>query len=236
MKIVLCDDKDQILNSLRKSIQNIYNQTVEITTTKMPDILLEDWQRHPSKVPDILIMDIEFPYLKCNGIEIAQAIQNAFPNIKLIFITGKINYAQDIFITQPCAFLLKPIDESRLREALMKAEQMIIKEKEDILVLKTHGGLVKIPTSTIVYIESVGHNIIVHSEGTDATFRMKLTDCLNLVPENFWLIHQSYIIHSKYIRRMTKNGIELKHDIILPVARSKYRDIKEKFFDEMEKE
>lgn len=236
MKLVICDDRPEILSKVRQMILSMDIVACEIETTKMPDTLLTEWKQHPTKIPEILIMDIEFPYLDRSGIEIAKEIQNVFPQIKLIFITGKIQYAQDIFVTQPCAFLVKPIEEKRLKAAIEKACALLEKEKEEILIFKAHGGIVKVPVSTIIYIESVGHNLIVHTEGRNLTFRKKLSECMETIPDDFWLIHQSYVVHAKYIRRIMTSSIEMAGGITLPIARSKYKEIKEKFFDELEKE
>ena len=235
MKIVICDDKEEILNELRKILIKICNCATEITTTRMPDSLLQEWKQHPTQVADILLMDIEYPYLKQRGIAIAKELKEAYPNIKIIFITGKIDYAQDIFVTEPSSFLVKPVSEGRLKIAIEKAAEQIAREREEIVSIRSRGGVVKIPASTIMYIESIGHNMVIHSEKRDETFRMKLTDCLNLLPDDFLMIHQSYIVHAKYVRKMQKDGIALVNGLVLPVSRSRYQEIKDKFFDEIEK-
>lgn len=235
MKIVVCDDRDEILVGLRQSILRLYGNSMEVETTRMPDTLLSEWKQHPAKTADILFMDIEYPYTKKSGIAIAKEIQDIYPNIKVIFITGNIQHAQDIFHANPSSFLVKPFDDQAVSLAMDKVMNLINKEKEEIISFKSRGGLVKIPSSSILYIESKGHNVVIHCDKREETFRMKLAECVNLLPDDFWMIHQSYIVHATYIRKLMKDGMELENGVFLPISRSRYLDIKDKFFDSMEK-
>ncbi len=235
MKITICDDNGAILTGLQQMLQKMYTNEFQIETTRLPENLLEEWKKSPNKVADIILMDIEYPYSDKNGIEIIGEIQKIYPHVKVIFITGNIHYAQDIFEVVPSSFLVKPINSDRLHKAIEKAREQIGNEQNETAYFRMHGSVVKIPFETIQYIESVGHQIKVHTKETDMIFRMKLVECMERIPNSFWLIHQSYIVNSKYVRGMTKDAIELWDRTRLPVSRSKYREIKNRFLDEIEK-
>lgn len=110
----------------------------------------------------------------------------------------------------------------------------MLEEQSQNVCFKTRGNVVKIPAETIRYIESSGHQVKVHTQGNDMVFRMKLTECMDVLPEKFWMVHQSFIVNSQYVKGMTKEGIELFGRIVIPVARSKYKEIKNRLFDELE--
>lgn len=234
MKITICDDNGAILTGIQQTLQKLYAKEMQIETTRFPGNLLEEWQKYPNKIADIVLMDIEYPYSEKNGIEITGEIQKIYPNVKVIFITGNINYAQDIFDVVPNSFLVKPIDSERLQKAIDKARKQIQEEQSQNIYFKTHGSVIRTPLEMIQYIESSGHQIKVHTQETDIVLRMKLAECMELLTDKFWLIHQSYIVNSKYIRGMTKDGVELWNRTCLPVARSKYKQIKNMFLDEIE--
>ena len=181
MKIIICDDRDEILAGLRQTILRLYGNGMEVDTTRMPDALIYEWKQHPAKTADILFMDIEYPYTKKSGITIAKEIQDIYPNIKVIFITGNIQHAQDIFHANPSSFLVKPFDDKTVSLAIDKVISQINKEKEEIICFKSRGGLVKIPSASIIYIESKGHNVVIHCDKREETFRMKLAECMNLL-------------------------------------------------------
>lgn len=235
MKLLICDDNKSMLENLCQLLQRLYSSEIQIDTAMLPETLLEDWKIHPAKVADIILMDIEYPHAKKNGIDVAGEIQKKYPGTKIIFITGKVNYAQDIFEVVPCSFLIKPIDAKRLQNAVDKALKQISDERHQNAYFKLHGSVIKIPLEMIQYIESYGHHITLYTKDDNLDFRMKLTECLELLPQDFWLIHQSYIVHARYIKCMTKEGVELWNGKLLPVSRSKYKTIKNMLLDEIEK-
>lgn len=236
-RVLICDDQEKILAEIRKILYRMYGNTIEIETTRMPEYLLSQWKRHPGETADILLMDIEYPYSDKDGIEIAKELQLCYPGLKVIFMTGQVNHAQDIFDAVPSSFLIKPVDEKRLKDAVDKLLERMNPGEEDIITFKRQGNAVRITANSIHYIESDEHNIIIHTDSCEESFRMKLSDCKRFLPEKrFWRIHQSYIVNSKHIKKMTAKGLELWDGVVLPVARSKYQDIKNRLFDEIENE
>ncbi len=225
------------MTEIRTMLRRMYGDTIEVETTRIPEQLFEWWEEHPGSVADILLMDIEYPYADKDGIEIARELQLHYPSLKVIFITGLVRYAQDIFYAIPSGFLIKPIDETRMRTAMDKLLEQISLSEENIVALRRRGNVVKIASETIRYIESYGHNIVVYTNEHSESFRMKLSDCSSFLPEErFWRIHQSYIVSAKHIKKMTSKGLELWDGIRLPVARSKYKDIRNRLFDTIERE
>ena len=70
------------------------------------------------RVPDILIMDVNLK--DGNGIETVKEIQQLHPKLKVIYLTGIIDYATSIFETNPAYFLVKPISKSPYIYLLLK--------------------------------------------------------------------------------------------------------------------
>ncbi|TCL56175.1 LytTR family two component transcriptional regulator [Kineothrix alysoides] len=234
-KVLICDDQGKVLTEIRTMLRRIYGDMIEIETTRIPEQLLAWWEEHPGSAADILLMDIEYPYADKDGIEIARELQLRYPSLKVIFITGLVRYAQDIFYAIPSGFLVKPIDEMKMRNVMDKLLEQISLSEENIVALRRHGNVVKIASESIRYIESDGHNIVVYTNDYAESFRMKLSDCNSFLPEErFWRIHQSYIVSAKHVKKMTSKGLELWDGIRLPVARSKYKDIRNRLFNTIE--
>ena len=80
--------------------------------------------------PDILIMDINIPYV--NGIEVSKRVKKVFPETQVIILTayGEFEYAQKALRFGVFDYLLKPIDKNKLKACLDKAAAQITKEKE----------------------------------------------------------------------------------------------------------
>ena len=65
---------------------------------------------------DVLFLNIEMP--GANGIAIAQKLLQSFPRLNVIYITGYEKYAFDSYETFASAFLLKPINTTKIKTAL----------------------------------------------------------------------------------------------------------------------
>lgn len=75
--------------------------------------------------PDFLITDIRMPGL--SGIELIRKLYDAFPDIKVIIITGysQFSYAQQALKFRVVDYLLKPIQKEELECALQKGLNLI---------------------------------------------------------------------------------------------------------------
>lgn len=78
--------------------------------------------------PDLLITDIRMPGL--SGIELIRRLYEAFPDIKVIIITGysQFLYAHQALKYRVVDYLLKPIQKEELESALLKGLNLIDKE------------------------------------------------------------------------------------------------------------
>ncbi len=88
--------------------------------------------------PDILITDIRMPFM--DGLELSRIIRNELPQIKILILSGynEFDYAKtaiDLGITR---YLLKPINSSKLLEAVKEVGQLIEKEREQDRMLERY--------------------------------------------------------------------------------------------------
>jgi len=79
--------------------------------------------------PDLVLMDIRMPGF--SGIEVIKQLRNEGNNSKFIILTGysSFSYAKEAIGLGITAFLLKPIDEEELVQAITEAFQVITKEE-----------------------------------------------------------------------------------------------------------
>jgi two-component system, LytTR family, response regulator len=87
--------------------------------------------------PDIVFMDVQMPGL--NGFQIVKRLpQDAMPLV--IFVTAYDRYALDAFAAQALDYLLKPVDETRLTQALDRAR---LELKQHSLIAR-HESMLKL--------------------------------------------------------------------------------------------
>ena len=86
---------------------------------------------------DIAFLDIEMP--RISGIELAKKIKEKNPFVNIVFITAHKEYALDAFRVYATAYLLKPITEDAVRDAISNLRYQLPKENEDKLQVQCFG-------------------------------------------------------------------------------------------------
>ena len=188
-------------------------------------------------MPDIVIMDIrwgENDDQNLDGIKMSVKLQTLYPKLKIVFLTGFIQYATDIFDARPSAFLVKPINEAKLYETIDKLVNEIRAEKSEALSLQCSGGVVNVRVCDIIYMESNKHELILYlNEGKQHVW-MKLEDMMPQLPDFFLRIHQSFAVNANYIQKFGAMKVILVNGKELSISRSRYKNAKEGFFDYLE--
>lgn len=236
MHIVVCDDDLQVCSDIKATIQKKYSGF----TVKETDDIKGYYSRlvkKEEKTPDMVIMDIrwdENDEENSDGIKMSVKLQTLYPKLKIIFLTGFIQYATDIFDARPSAFLVKPINEEKLYETIDKLMNEIRAEKSEVLSLQCAGGVVNVKVCDIIYLESNKHELILHMNGEQQHVWMKLDEMLPQLPDYFLRIHQSFAVNANYIQKFGAMNVILMNGKELSISRSRYKTAKEGFFDYLE--
>lgn len=220
--IGICDD----VNHVCSYIENII---LEYTLKKNRKVNVEVWYTGESLCEylktgqeiDILFLDIEL--FQLNGIQVAEYIRNVLENrrMQIIYISGKDVYAQKLFKTQPMDFLVKPIKKEEVIESVELAFKILDKENNKFR-FQYGKEYYSIPFGEIMYFTSNKRKITVVTQKMQYFFYGKIKDLAEKLPSDFIMIHQSYIVNSKYIVHYTYETIELASKAVLPIS-TKYR-------------
>ena len=234
LRVAICDDDERVIADLKSIIEEEYPGKMQVALVQDVEDYLEQIKEQNELVPDIAIMDIQWENQEKNGIEYSVQMQRTFPKLKVIFLTGFINYASDIFSARPSHFLVKPVQRVKLKEALDKAMLEIEEERGNQIALYTSGEVIKVNPSYVFYIESEKHTLHFYGINGKQKFRMKMDDCLEILPDFFIRIHQSYAVNSAYLQSIKVNQAVLFDGSELPVSRRRYKRARERFLDYLE--
>lgn len=154
-----------------------------------------------------------------------QSIQeDQYPHHRTIFVVKDSENMFPLLDFYPLCFLR----ESHLDDDLQKAVELIMniyQGIESILTFKMGYSYIQIKASQIVYIESMGHYLIIHTIHNQYRVRDKLRNVLDeLAKLSFQQIHKSYVINKKYVKEITANEVILIKNISLPIGR-KFKNI-----------
>lgn len=223
--IGICDDDANILSQVETMIKDRF-ENIEIRTFVEPYELERYMASADEKQIDIMIMDIVFK--NDNGIQAAKRVQNRYPKLPLIYLTGYIDYARDIFESDPVYFLVKPIDGNKLYDAVKRAIEKC--NKKQYMMVKSRGEVYRVYYDDVVYIESDKKSLHIHTNKATITYINKMSNIENEMPEEFIRIHQSYLVNANYIDSFDAISVKLNIGYELPISRYRGKNIKEKFF------
>jgi len=180
--------------------------------------------------PDVCFLDIRMP-LK-SGLDVAAEIGE---RAKIVFCTAYDQFAIEAFERGAVDYLLKPIEDDRLRITLERLQQDVGMPAEDVTPvvhllnsraprtadrLKWIKALVgqdvkMFPVDDVIFFQSDTKYTRVVTESEDVLIRTPLKELLDgLDPEIFWQVHRGAIVNVHRISKITRDGVE-KHSLVL---------------------
>ncbi|MEC9484857.1 MAG: LytTR family DNA-binding domain-containing protein [Candidatus Izemoplasma sp.] len=164
---------------------------------------------------DIILMDIEMK--RMNGMTAAEKIREIDPSVVLIFITNMTKFAVKGYAVNALSYLLKPVEYFAFRREIEKSVQQIKSRKEYYLVLPTIEGIAKVSASNIGYMESIKHQVIIHTiDEKEYVLNTTLKEMQTKLKEyNYYRINSCYIVNLDKVDGVKKDyaqvmGNELK--------------------------
>ncbi len=198
--------------------------------------------------PELVFLDVAMPDI--NGFEVLEACRDI--PFHLIFTTAFNEYAVKAFKYSAIGYLLKPVDQEELKEAVQRAQQLLTirqhAQQRDILfdflqptkpvrekiALPTSDGLLFLPISNILYCKADGNYTRVfclHQEKPEL-FTKQLHEIAELLPpDTFYRSHHSYLVNLKLVEQFIKNGdgeLRMKDGQRVPVSRSQKEGLLER--------
>jgi DNA-binding LytR/AlgR family response regulator len=229
MEIAVCDDNEVFLRGIEGQLYKLpmVNNVYAFSNLDTFLFSIDGGKRY-----DAVLMDIEW-HDRVAGMDAAAALYRLCPEIKVIFVTGRVErYSQQIFLQRSnlSGYLTKPVDIELLRANLQKIADALPFEEQPSLVLRQQGAPVSIPFREIFFIESQGHTVQVNTAGETVTAYDRLENVLRSLSAGFYQCHKSYIVNMSQIRRFQSSDILLKNGRCVPVSRTKYNETKEAYF------
>lgn len=175
---------------------------------------------------DILFLDIEL--VELNGIQAGDFIRNQLEDreMQIIYISGKSSYAQQLFKTQPMDFLVKPVTQMQIDGALETAVK-ILKKSTGKFQYQTGKEYFYVPYGKIMYFASRGRKIIIHTEHEEKEFYGRMTELAENLPDEFLLIHQSFMVNKMHVVRYTYETVELTDGTELVISKAHRKQVRE---------
>ena len=237
INIAICDDtyeEVEIISSyVSKNLEDL-NISFKISTFSEGQDLIEQMSSSRQNF-DIIFLDIYMEF--SNGIDIARKIREFDKECKIIFITSSKDHAIDGYEVRALNYILKPINEEKLNDAIKIAIESLDKENHKV-VIRNKKGNYKILYKDILYAESKARVVNIYLKSSEViSFYSKLDDFIKtLQDERFLKCHKSFAVNMDYVLKIENNSIFMNNNITIPISSSNIVGIKDSYFNYLLKE
>lgn len=227
LRIAICDDDNAICSEIEETILTFSKKSkcdIEVDIFYRGEELIQYIKN--KKTFDLIFLDIELDGI--TGVTVSKKIRNELDNhiSKIVFISSKNGYEQELFDVQPLNFLRKPIDNNKLIQCVELAIKILDKETK-FFEYKVGRDIKKVEIANIVYFESNLKKIkIVMVTGEDY-FYSSLDSVKAKLTNMFIYPHGSFLINYDYIEKITRQEIYMTNGKIIPVSRRNIKNIYE---------
>ena len=207
IKIAIVEDeaavRDQLNDYVRRYTRQ-YGTEFEVTCFTDGDEILENYR----PAFDMIFLDVEMKRL--NGMETAQRIRELDNDVLLVFITNMAQYAIKGYAVGALDYVLKPVPYFAFSQQLQKVEAQLRRRTRHYLAVPVEGGLRRLDTSRIYYIESEGHRVHFYTEEGDfaAPGALKALE-EKLADRPFARCNSGYLVNLAQVQAVQQNTVEV---------------------------
>ena len=207
IRVAIVEDEAEIREQLVGYVQRYtrqYGTAFEVKTFADGLEILEDYR----PAYDLILLDIEMKHL--DGMETARRIRELDPDVMLVFITNMAQYAIKGYAVGALDYVLKPVPYFAFSQQLQKVEEQLRRRTRHYLAVPVEGGLRRLDTSRIYYIESEGHRVHFYTEEGDfaAPGALKALE-EKLADRPFARCNSGYLVNLAQVQAVQQNTVEV---------------------------
>ncbi len=192
----------QLLSGYIERFSQEKNEKIDVVTFADGDDIVDEYKANY----DIIFMDIQMKHM--DGLKTAQHIRKVDRDVILIFITNMAQYAIQGYSVNAMDYVLKPVSYFAFSEELVKAIRKLKESASAFVAIKQEGGFLRLDVKKIVYIESQGHTILIHTEdyeyktiGTMKNYEQQLSE------QKFTRCNNGYLINLRYVEGVQQSSV-----------------------------
>ena len=227
--IAICEDETYLLEELRKKAET-YLKTrhypAEIRTFTSGEDLLKEQRPF-----DLILLDLMLPGI--NGLETAKRLSS---KSRIIFITSYREYAVDAFEVEAVHYLLKPVTDERLYQAMDRALNRSKQADDRTLALIKSGSTHILPIRDILYCEVFDHRVCIHTAQGNYEYSGTLDMLEGKLDGRFFRCHRSYLINMSHVVGQEKGTALVSNGNRVLISRRKQAEFMQRLLHNLKNE
>ncbi len=229
IRVAICDDEPKTLQCLKEAVAR-YGKRKNLDLAVELFASARDLEAQIETRPfQIYILDMLMPQM--NGIELGQSVRKADAQAVIIYLTSTMDFAYQAFGVFAQRYLLKPLKEPELYEAMDFAAANIHK-LHMALNVNTSDDIQRVFYHEIEYVENAARALhIFATDGKEIVSRLLRRsfendmECL-LQSREFIQTHKSFIVNLNYVKLYSQGQITMRSGAQIPVSKSRQSETK----------
>ncbi|WWU64728.1 LytTR family DNA-binding domain-containing protein [Clostridium baratii] len=210
IKINLILKNKKLIETLKSELKSFFIQESKI--------IVEEGLSKEVNNNDTVISFVELK--NSDDIKFARKVKDNTINGCIIFISENESLVFESLSVQPLQFIrINNFDEDF--KNMLKVLGDYLNNINRTITLKTGLATIRLNINNIIFIESFGHYLIVHSTNGEYKVRGKISNIIDEINNPIMIrVHKSYIINTKFVEEVLSNRLILKSNIDIPIGRS----------------
>lgn len=173
-------------------------------------------QQLPARQDDVVFLDICME--GTNGIQTAQQLRRADPEVLIVFVTSSPEYVWEAFPVHPFDYLLKPYQEEKFCQLAAELRRVLCRAEPELEV-RIARQTVQLPLRKVLYALAQNHFVLVVSEAGECRAVCSFAQLEEKLrkEENFLSCNRGVIINMDKVLRFEDDCIEMLDGARLPV-------------------
>lgn len=213
---LIADDEEAPREQLRAALGRLWPELAIVAASTNG---VDAWDDCLAHEPAVAFLDIRMPGM--TGLDVARRLSALATPPVIVFVTAYDDHALAAFDAGAVDYVLKPVDDERLAQALARVRARVAQPAPDVSTLQrllaslpapkpaprpiqasVGREVLLIQPEDIVYFEADQRYTRVVHHGGDALIRTPLRELLTqLDPDQFWQIHRSVLVNSRCIAK-----------------------------------
>ena len=226
MNILIIDDDLHFSKRLKKDIFNFFSDLYDNISV---EIINDDFKKiiNYSSI-DLVFLDIDLK-AKYSGINIGSYVQSNFPKAIIVFVSSHEELIFSALSIKFFHFIRKSQYQTDIIKVLKQLKKYIDENIKKIIIT-VNGRLRAIKFGEIIYLMSIGHDLIIKTIYDEFTFHVSLIKFMNMVDyKELIQIERNLVINLNYTRDVSKTEVTMFNDIKYTVGRKYQNNLIEKY-------
>jgi two-component system, LytTR family, response regulator LytT len=174
---------------------------------------------------ELIFLDIRMPGI--NGMDVAREIRKRDSLVTIVFITSLAQYAIDGYSVQAEDYILKPISYSEFNLKLYRILKNVSSKNGKYMTIILNSGIVKLPYTSIVYLETAFHNVLIHdNDGVVHKKHISMKEVEEELKDACFLrINSSYLVNLDYAKQIDHDTLILFDGTQLKISRPRVSEV-----------